>query len=112
MKYRTMIMTSFLALILWAPVPRPAVAGGVEKIKEGTREAASEVKKEAVRAGKAAAETGKEIKEGAVRTGTAIKEGVKDGAKEVGQGFKKAYQETRDAVSKEISGDNRNPSDH
>ena len=108
MKYWTMMMAGLLALTLWASVPLPAVAGGVEKIKEGTREAVSEVKNEAVQAGKAAAETGKEIKEDAVRTGTAIKEG----ATEVGQGFKKAYQETRDAVTKEISGDTRNPSDH
>ena len=112
MKYWTMMMAGLLALTLCASVPLPAVAGGVEKIKEGTREAASEIKNEAVRAGKAAAETGKEIKEDAVRTGTAIKEGVKEGVKEVGQGFKKAYQETRDAVTKEISGDTRNPSDH
>jgi hypothetical protein len=108
MKYWTMMMAGLLALTLCASVPLPAVAGGVEKIKEGTREAVSEVKNDAVQAGKAAAETGKEIKEDAVRTGTAIKEG----AKEVGQGFKKAYQETRDAVTKEISGDTRNPSDH
>jgi hypothetical protein len=104
MKYWTMMMAGLLALTLWASAPLPAVAGGVEKIKEGTREAASEIKNEAVRAGKAAAETGREIKEDAVRTGTAIKEGVKEGVKEVGQGFKKAYQETREAVS--------NPSDH
>jgi len=108
MKYWTMMMACFMALILWASVPPRALAGGVEKIKNGTQEAVSEVKKEAVRAGKAAAETGKEIKDGAVKTGTAVKEGVK----EVGQGIKKACQETRDAVTREFSGDAREPSDH
>jgi hypothetical protein len=101
MKYWTMIMAGLLALILWASAPTPTMAGGVEKIKEGTREAVSEMKNEAVRAGKV-------IKKGAVKTGKAIKEG----AKEVGKGFKKAYQETRDAVTKETSGDTRNRSDH
>ena len=107
MKYR-IIVAGVAALILCAAIPPLAAAGTVEKIKEGTREAVSEVGKEAARAGKAAAETGKEIKEGAVKTGTTIKEGVK----EVGQDIKKAYQETRDAVTKEFSEDTRESSGH
>jgi hypothetical protein len=108
MKHWKIIMAGLMALILWASVPPRAVAGSVEKIKEGTREAVSEVKKEAVRAGKAAAETGSEIKEGAVEAGTAIKVSVK----EVGRDIKKAYRHTRDAVTREFSGDNRKKSGH
>ena len=108
MKYGTMMLAGLLALILWVSVPPRAGADKVEKIKEGTREAVAEVRKDAVQAGKAAAATGRDIKEGAVKTGKAIKES----AKEVGRGVKKAYQETRDAVAKEFSGDNRESSGH
>ncbi len=108
MRYWTMMMAGLMALVLWASVPPRAVAGSVEKIKDGTKEAVSEVKKEAVRAGKAAAETGREIKEGAVETGAAIKVGVR----EIGRDIKKAYRNTRDAVAREFSGDTRKKSGH
>ena len=103
MKYCTALMAGLIALLLYAAAPSRAMAGNVEEIKEGTREAVSEVGKEAVRAGKAAAKTGKEIKDGAAQAGTAIKESVK----EVGRGVKKAYRETREAVTREFSGDTR-----
>jgi hypothetical protein len=108
MKYWMLLITGLAALILWTSEPYWAIAGGVEEIKDETQEAVSEVKDEAVRAGKAAAETGKEIKDGAVKTGAAIKEGVK----EVGRDVKNAYQETRDAVAREFSGDTGEPSGH
>jgi hypothetical protein len=107
MKPWTMMMTGVAVLILCTAMPPRTMAGSVEKIKDGTQKAVSEAKKEAIRAGKAAVETGKEIKEGTVKTGTAIK----DGAKAVGRDIKKAYQETKDAVTKEFSGGAREPSD-
>jgi hypothetical protein len=108
MKHGTMMMALLSVSILWVSAPLRAVADSAEKIKEGTREAVTEVRKEAVQAGKAAAETSREIKEGAVKTGEAIKES----AKEVGRGIKKAYQETRDAVTKEFSGNTRETTGH
>lgn len=107
MKYCSALMAGLIALILYTAAPSRAAAGSVEEIKKGTRDAVSEIGKVAVRAGKAAAKTGKEIKKGAAKTGTSIKQS----AKEVGRGFKKAYRETRDAVTREFSGDTREPSD-
>lgn len=103
MKSWTMIAAGLVTVILFITVPPRTMAGSMEKIKEGTREAVSEVKKEAIRAGKAAAETGKEIKEGSVKAGATIKEGVK----EAGRDIKKAFKETKTAVTKEFSGEAR-----
>jgi hypothetical protein len=108
MKHWTMMMAGVAVLILGTMMLPRAMAGSVEKIKDGTQEAVVEAKKEAIQAGKAAVETGKEIKEGAVKTGTAIKEG----AQAVGRDIKKAYRKTKDAVTKEFTGSAREKSDH
>jgi hypothetical protein len=107
MKYWKLMIAGLIALTLCIAVPALTMAGSVEKIKDDTKEAVSDAKKEAIQTGRAAVETGKGIKKEAVKTGIAIKEGVK----EVGREFKKAYQETRDAVKKEVSGDTRESSD-
>lgn len=90
----------------------PAAAGTADQIREGSKEAAHEIKEDAVQTGKAMVETGKEIKEGsqkgwsdfkqdAVKAGKSVKESVK----EAGKDFKKAFKETKEAVKKEFTGD-------
>jgi hypothetical protein len=109
MKYRTLISTGIMALMVWTAAPSAAMGGSVEEIKDGARQAVSKVRKEAVRAGRSAAGTGREIKEGAVKAGAEAKEG----AKQVGRDIKKAFQDTKNAVAKEFSGDApRDSSEH
>lgn len=76
-------------------------AGTVEEIKDGSKKAAQDIKDGAIEAGKATVETGKQIKEGSQKAWKDVKEGVK----EVGRDFKKAYEDTRDAIHKEVSGE-------
>lgn len=111
MKRMTIILATFMAMVWQAGVWHHALAGTAEEIKEGSKEAVSEIKKNAVETGKAMADTGKEVKEGtqkgwsefkedAVKAGVAVKESVK----EVGRDIKKAFNETKTAVTKEFTG--------
>ena len=95
-------MATILSLLLFIFVPAVCVpAGTVEDIKEGSKKAARDIRDGAVEAGKATVETGREIKEGSKKAW----KNVKEGAKEVGKDFKKAYEDTRDAIRDEISGE-------
>ncbi|MEJ2156478.1 MAG: hypothetical protein P8X96_14155 [Desulfobacteraceae bacterium] len=93
------VATSLLLAFIFA-LAVPLHAGTVEDIKEGSKQAAKEIKEGAIETGRAAADIGKDIKEGSKKAW----EKTKEGAKEVGKDFKKAYKETRDAVRKEFSG--------
>jgi predicted transcriptional regulator len=101
MNCRTWMITGFIALMVWCAATPGATAGSVEEIKDGATETVSAIRKEAVRAGNAAARTGREIKEGAVKAGVTVKEGTK----EVGRDIKKAFQKTKNAVAEEFTGD-------
>jgi len=89
-----------------------AIAGTVEQIKEGSKEAVSEIKDGVVKTGKAIAETGKDVKEGSQKGWSGFKEDavkagteVKESAKEVGKDIKKAFHETKETVKKEFTGE-------
>ena len=80
-----------------------ANAGTVEEVKEGSKKTAQTIKEGAIDAGMATVETGKQIKEGSQKAWKDVKEGVK----EVGKDFKKAYEDTRDAIRGEVSAEAR-----
>lgn len=88
-------LTILSALLLWMGTAAVSLqAGPVDDVKEGSRQAAHEVRQEAV-------EAGKNIKQGSQKAWKEVKEGVK----EVGKEFKKGYEETRDAIRQEVTGE-------
>jgi F0F1-type ATP synthase membrane subunit b/b' len=112
MKILKLIMAAALLLMPTLGMLGQGLADGpAGKIKEESREAAQQIKKDAIETGKEAAQIGQaakqdsqetwsKIRETGVKAGTAIKEGVKA----AGHDIKKAYQETKAAIEKEVSG--------
>jgi len=98
-KHPLAIVSVVLMLLFGAAIS--VNAGTVEDVKEGSKQAAKEIRDGATEAGKATVEAGKEIRDGSKK----VWKDVKDGAKQVGEDFKKAYEDTRDAIRKEVSGE-------
>lgn len=102
MKSKPCLAAAFsLLLAIFCASAVPLHAGTVEDIKAGSRKAAREIKEGAIETGKAAADVGKQIKKGSKKAWKKVKKG----AKNAGKDFKKAIQETRDAIHKKSAGE-------
>ena len=115
MKRFMRIVGCALALNFFSGLLVPTIAGTAEEAQEGSGKIASEIKKDAVETGKAIVDTGKQVKEGASKGWSEFKKdaatagaAVRDSVTEAGKNVKKTFHETKDAVTRQFSGNDPN----